>query len=103
MSGVYPGHKYKFVTIEWLDSRRPDNDWVYTKDYKHPKPTYCYTTGYIIYEDKHFVSIAQTIADVDDPDDSEQVMGLMQIPKCAIMFTRFHDEQYKGIQEEGGE
>ena len=102
MSEMYPGHKYKFVTIEWIDSRRPDNDWVYTRDYEHPKPTYCFTTGYIIYEDQHFISIAQTITDVGD-DISEQVMGMMQIPKCCIVFTRLHDEQDKGIQEGGGE
>lgn len=78
--------KYPLEYFEWHDSKQPGTGWHFTCDIKETKPIHCTTVGYVMKETDDLVMVAQTIGDLDGPE--EQYIGGIQIVKRGIISRR---------------
>jgi hypothetical protein len=74
--------KHKLVLIEWLDSRTPTSSWQFLDEVVLPEPCKCISVGFLLRENKTHKILA---AHLNDLCGDAQVMGVMTIPKCAII------------------
>lgn len=69
----------KHVCIEWWDSRRPADEWVFVGDAEF-SACRCRSVGFVLRETEEEIVLAQSIAD-----GGEQACGVMVIPRCCII------------------
>ena len=72
--------KYKRITVEWLDACSTD-EWTEIKDVDGT-PKKVYTSGWLVKEDKDYLSVAGTISDDGD------CACIMHIPRKMIRRVR---------------
>lgn len=72
---------YKIEYIKWVDSFGCSAGWGKIE----PIDTLliCHSVGFVIYENEHTVSLANSVAE-ETKDTMEQANGVMTIPKCCI-------------------
>ena len=78
----------KVVYVEWLDhSSHSSQVWRSKEEYKELKPATCRTIGFVVNEEKEFITIACTnhhIAETDDYEEENNFSGDMCILKSCI-------------------
>lgn len=72
---------YGIEYIKWVDSFGCSPGWAKIE----PIDTLliCHSVGFVIYENEHTVSLANSVAE-ETKDTMEQANGVMTIPKCCI-------------------
>lgn len=73
--------KYKIERIEWVDSFGCTSTWSEIKPIN--SILICQTVGFVIFENEHVISIANSIANETD-NTIEQANGVMTIPLVCI-------------------
>ena len=68
----------KLVLVEWVDSKRLSEGWVYTEDIE-PSLVKCQSAGWVLKENKECIVIMPHM-DIKE----SQGCGIISIPKCAI-------------------
>ncbi len=77
---------YPLVMVEWEDSARPFGEWRFIEDWQRIEPMTCLSIGWLIADKKRAIALASNFADIGL--DSEQVSGVIRIPKSAILSQR---------------
>jgi len=90
---LLPKGKYPLVYVEWRDSAHPIAHWRRMTDVE-PFDFICRSVGWIVAEDEVAITLAPTMADVDDDDPA--LNGTHPILKCAIL-TRKEIDVSPGI------
>lgn len=76
---------YPLVAVQWVDSCSPDGGWTYSKQIvRDYDPSVVRSVGWLVRETDAALVLAPHVANPNDAD-SEQVDGLMAIPKVAIV------------------
>lgn len=71
----------KMVYIEWVDSKGIGSEWEFTDNLESMPPCDCFSIGYLLEKTDQFVTVCQSWS-------TDQVLGRMTIPKCAIKKMR---------------
>jgi hypothetical protein len=79
--------KNKIVKITWEDSKFENQTWVYIDDEYSPNIALVNTVGYIVKENKSFITVASTISINKDLD--VQACCVITIPKRCIVKKKF--------------
>lgn len=74
----------RLVIVTWIDARQPTASWTWISEYKPETPVECVTVGWLIQDDEHVKSIAQSKGDAAH-DGDVQIGGVMKIPtRCVV-------------------
>lgn len=74
----------KLVHLKWLDSHSPNvSGWVSEHELHHGLHI-INSVGWVIYEDKESITIASQLTG----EDSDDISGVVSIPKCCILKTK---------------
>jgi len=79
----------ELVRIEWVDSSRELNAWVFKDDFELAVPCVV-SVGYVWAVDEQSVAVAPHVSS-----DREQACGVMTIPFCAIKIVGLFTGQYE--------
>lgn len=77
----------KLVLIEWIDSLRDDNSWVFKNDLDHSQikdKMIHESVGWVIKETKDFIALAHSRTVFVYEDGDSTLIQSITIPKCSI-------------------
>jgi hypothetical protein len=71
------------VLITWQDSRQPEPEWRYLRDFEAPMVIECATVGWLLHDGDDCKVVCQSVGDLDD-EDNAQASGIVTIPSRAV-------------------
>ncbi len=80
--------QYKLAYIEWVDSALDIQGWRHLDDIPLTNLT-CYSTGFIVLQNKKSLFIVPHISSTDSTDENPQCSGGMEIPIKAISKIKY--------------